>query len=180
MRIPIEKKWKVQLLNHPFFSIRILHYFPYFWLKILFGNKENIQKMKKLTIPIDKRWMVQLLNRLFFACWNYIYFFHNLAYKAFCMRKVISCERLSLFKGCLPHKVVFHGWLSSFIKGCLPSKVVFHQRLASIKLVFHQNFSSLKVHLSSKIHQRLPSIKGRLFFILNKIGLVKIELYWWH
>ena len=118
-----------------------------------------------MTIPIDKRWMVQLLNHLFFAYWNYIYFFHILACKAFCMRKVIACERLSFFKGCLPYKVVLHRWLCSFIKGCLPSKVVFHQRLASNKLVFHQKFSSLKGHLSSKVifHQRLPSIKGRLF-----------------
>ena len=36
MTTPIDKKWKVQLLNHPFFSIGILHNFqllvPQIWL----------------------------------------------------------------------------------------------------------------------------------------------------
>ena len=82
---------------------------------------------------------------------------------------LLSYQRLSSIKGCLPSKVVFCQKLSS-IKGYLPSKVFFHKRSSSLKghllskVVFCQRSSFVKGRLPSKVifRQRSSSVKGRL------------------
>ena len=80
--------------------------------------------------------------------------------------KVFILLKVSLIKGHLPSKVIFH--LKQFsVKDSFPSMVVFHQRLSFIRAlitmnVFHQSLFFIKFCLPYFFHQQLSSIKGCL------------------